>query len=107
MLEPEVISSSMRGAGHAAAPKITKQNTTEVQIQEMSMIAMRQNAAFRVPHLSQTFHLESAATPIPSNTRSNTWAFDYCLAITLVCRLAARLRRTSTPSPNWKQLVLN
>jgi hypothetical protein len=97
----------MRGAGHAAAPKNAKQNTTEVQTQELSTIAMRQNAAFRVPRLSQAFDLEPVATLIPGKARSNPWAFDYCLATILASRLAARQRRTSMPSSNWKQFVLN
>ena len=41
----------MRGSGRAAAAKNAKQNTTEMLTQEMSTIAMLENAAFRVPHL--------------------------------------------------------
>ncbi len=39
----------MRGVQHAATPRIAKQNTSEVQTQQMSAIAMHQKVALRVP----------------------------------------------------------
>jgi hypothetical protein len=77
-LNPKAISWSKYGAGRAAAPKNAKQNTTEVQTQEISMIAMRQNTAFRVPVRSQVFDLEPIATLIPGKMQITTRAFGYC-----------------------------
>ena len=82
-MKPAAISSPKRGAGRAAAPKIAKQNTTEAQTQDISMIAMRQNTAFRVPRCSQAFDLEPVEAPIPGRQRGKNTAFDFCLATIL------------------------
>jgi len=96
----------MRGAGHAAAQDKAKQNTSEVQTQQMSTIAMSPYAASRVPCRLQAFDLEQVATLIPGNP-NNTYTVDYGLATILASSWPARLPRTSMLSLNCTRFVLN